>query len=112
MLKTTVAIAATILLAACGGGTTPTANDAAEATANDATVNYQAAVLDLNDQQRNAVMIRAIRDANIQCQGVTESERIEGEGLTYRARCDGGADHVVSIAADGNARVVSAAMRP
>lgn len=109
MVRWMAALAGAAMLAGCGGGTgapAPAANDA-EAV-NEAATNYQAAVLDLNDAQRDIVMIRAIQDANIACEKVTGSEPIKGEGLTYRATCADGATHVVSIAADGNAKVISA----
>jgi hypothetical protein len=110
MRKTIFGLTAACLLAGCGGGAGggADANQAATAASNEAAVNYQAAVLELSEEQRNVVMIRAIRDAGIQCQSVTGSEQIRGEGLTYRARCADGANHVVSIAADGNGQVVSA----
>lgn len=105
-------VAAALALAGCGGdgggagsNATAPANDTA---GNEAAVNYQAAVLDLSASERDVVMIRAIRDAGIECQQVTGSEQIRGEGLVYRAKCDDGASHVVSIAADGNAQVISA----
>jgi hypothetical protein len=110
MHRRMLGLAGSILLAGCGGGAgdVPDANQAAAAAGNEAAVNYQAAVLELSDEQRNTVMIRAIRDAGIECQSVTGSEQVRGEGLTYRARCADGAYHVVSIAADGNGQVVSA----
>jgi len=108
MIRTFATIGLATMLAACGGGTAPS-NEAATnaATGNEAALNYQAAVMDLTPEQRNVVMIRAITDAGIDCQQVTRSEQIKGEGLTYRAWC-GEASHVVSISPDGNGQVISA----
>lgn len=109
MVRTILAGAAIALLTACGGGETaaPEANQMG-VTENGEALNYQAAVLDLPPNQRDVVMIRAIQDAGIECQQVTGSEQIKGEGLVYRARCADGASHVVAINADGNAQVISA----
>ncbi|PCD03707.1 hypothetical protein COC42_04975 [Sphingomonas spermidinifaciens] len=109
MVRIGVALAGAAMLPGCGGGTSapaPTANEAA--AGNEASLNYQAAVLDLSVGQRNIVMIRAIQDANIACEKVIESEQIKGQTLTYRAKCADGASHVVAIEADGNASVISA----
>lgn len=109
MGRIAAALIGAAMLAGCGGGTgapAPTANEAA--AGNEAALNYQAAVIDLPVGQRNIVLIRAIQDANIDCEKVTESEAIKGEDLTYRAKCADGATHVVAIAADGNAKVISA----
>ncbi len=108
MVRWTAALAGAAMLAGCGGGTTAPAPAVNEATANEAALNYQAAVLDLPVGQRNIVMIRAIQDANIGCEKVIESQQIKGEALTYQAKCSDGASHVVAIDADGNAKVISA----
>ncbi|HTG38666.1 hypothetical protein [Sphingomonas sp.] len=109
MIRAVFAGAALVMLAACGGGepAAPASNEMGVAENGEA-LNYQAAVLDLPPGQRDVVMIRAIRDAGIECQQVTGSEQIKGEGLVYRAKCGDGASHVVAIAADGNAQVISA----
>lgn len=104
-----------LLLAACGGGTDAPAQPDTGAADNAAVVNVQAQVANLNDTQRNMMLIRAIRDADIECQQVTESERMEGEGLIYRTRCSDGTDHIVAITPDGTAQIVSGgvgAIRP
>jgi hypothetical protein len=112
MMRAVLMLAGLGLLSACGGGTSAPAPAVNEATTNEAALNYQAAVLDLSPGQRNVVMIRAIQDAGITCNHVTESAPAKGEGLTFRAKCDDGASHVVSIAADGNAKVISAGSAP
>ncbi|TKD53124.1 hypothetical protein [Sphingomonas baiyangensis] len=101
-------LAAMMLVAGCGGGSAPAvppANDMAEP----ATTNFQAQVAALDDERRNLVMIRAIRDAGLNCQEVTSSRRTESEGMTYLATCDAGTNFLVTIGADGNARVVTGA---
>jgi hypothetical protein len=110
MMKAAIpALALVIALGGCGTPATPDRNESA-APVNEAALNYQAEVIDLTPAQRNVVMIRAIRDAGIEeCQQVTSSEQIGKEGLTYRARCDNGRSHVISIGPDGNAEVQSAA---
>ncbi|SOB78519.1 hypothetical protein SAMN06297144_0024 [Sphingomonas guangdongensis] len=102
-------VVAALMLAGCGGGdspapkATPTAQPLSD-------VQQQIAVLD--DKQRNAVFIRAIRDAGRDCQGVTGSERrddVSANGTpTWVATCQGGAVWIVSIARDGTAQVAGA----
>lgn len=72
---------------------------------------FQNQVAALPESERNIVFIRAIRDANHDCQGVTGSlrqgEAADGSPL-YIARCDDGASYAVVIGRDGTAEVVSA----
>lgn len=61
--------------------------------------------------QRNAVFIRALRDAGRDCQGV-ERSAYQGvrEGIpTWTVRCNDGGDWLVLISGAGVAQVVSAA---
>jgi hypothetical protein len=103
-----LATVATILIL---GGCNLDDSDITAATNSEAelqpTRNFQQEVLDLPEAQRNGVFIRAIRDAGLPCQGVTESERIDGALLTYRARCESGRDHIVTITSDGTAQIVT-----
>jgi hypothetical protein len=115
-----VALAAS--LAGCGGGDGGASDNAATVarpaqaepgnTADDANAaqgNVLAAVLDMNDRQRNAVFIRAILDAGLTCQGVKASQRApdqNGQPL-WRADCVGGGSHLIQIAPDGTASIVS-----
>lgn len=108
-------------LAACGGGTTTTTttttttNEAAAAAADPnlpdgnamAEAGYQAEVANLPVPARNAVFIRALRDARQNCQQVTESLRQPRPGL-WAVRCDDGAGYGVMITPDGTAQVVAA----
>ncbi|WP_033921355.1 hypothetical protein [Sphingomonas sp. 37zxx] len=98
-------LAAAFTLAGCGSEPAPApASPPANAVAADGT-DYQAAVAALPEAQRNGVFIRAIRDSGLPCQGVTSSERQGDTGSVWRARCDDGVDHIISIEADGNAKV-------
>lgn len=111
---------ATLALAGCGpggegsGANAVTAPNAAEAEANAVGNtaggdNALAAVLNMNDRQRNVVFIRALLDAGIECQSVTSSERLpdqDGKPL-WRANCSDKRAHMISITPDGTANIVS-----
>ena len=99
--------AALMLLAACGGGAGEanlTNNVTADATG---TSNAQNQVRALPEGQRNGVLIRAIRDANLNCQHVESSELTETSNNlpVYMATCDDGAVYAVAIRDDGSATV-------
>lgn len=105
-------IAAALLATGCGDGAEPVpgnaANEMAVANAGDA-INYQAEVIALPLNARQGVFLRAVRDAGLTCQEVTESERLDDrEGNpTWRAICDGDSPHLISISRDGTAKVMS-----
>lgn len=66
----------------------------------------------LPEGQRNAVFIRAIRDANQDCQYV-ESSTLTGEyqGLPlWSARCEGGRTFTIAIGNAGDAQVIDDAV--
>jgi hypothetical protein len=111
MHKTGAALLGTILLCGCGGGSQPAVNAAENmAVANEAdAMNYQAEVMGLPLNARQGVFLRAVRDAGLTCQEVTESERLkDAEGNpTWRATCDGDSPHIISITRDGTAKVMS-----
>lgn len=95
-----------LCLAACDPAPAP---EAARNDVSETTLNYQAEVAKLSAGQRNGVMIRAIRDAGIACQGVTATEPLPDQGSGFwRATCQGGASHIIQINPDGTANVVSA----
>ncbi|TGX54240.1 hypothetical protein E5A73_09005 [Sphingomonas gei] len=103
-----------LALAGCGssgdaGGANAVA-DEANATGNAAGgQNVTAAVIAMSDRQRNVVFIRALLDADIDCQGVTSSERLpdrDGKPL-WRANCSNKTAHMISITPDGTANIVS-----
>jgi hypothetical protein len=72
--------------------------------------NVTAKVLAMNDRTRNVVFVRALLDAEIQCDGVESSERMpdrDGKPL-WRANCTGnGGSHMIQITPDGTANIVS-----
>lgn len=70
---------------------------------------YQARLQALPEGGRNAVFIRALRDAGRDCQGVVSSAfqgMLQGRP-TWTARCDDGVGWVVIIGKDGIAEVVN-----
>lgn len=90
--------------AACGGGQ----NQAASANAGTAAEPVTNQVAGLSDAQRNAVFIRALRDAGLDCQHV---ERSVPAGTiqnmpAWRATCQGGGEWTIVIAADGTAQIL------
>lgn len=111
MLKIGVVIAGALVLSACGGSGEKAANAAAanEAAANlaDAT-NYQAEVLALPPAARDGVFLRAVRDAGLNCQEVTQTERFDpvNGNPTWRVYCDK-TPHIISITRDGTAKIIS-----
>lgn len=86
------------------------AADEANATVNAAGPdNALAAVLEMNDRQRNVVFVRALLDAGLPCEGVTSSERVDDLNgrPAWRATCVGGTSHRISISPDGTANIAS-----
>ena len=95
-----------VALAACNGRdsqATANATKAAEPAGNQ--------VAALSEGQRDAVFIRAIRDAGLDCQRVQGSVRAgEYRGMpVWRARCQGGAEWIIVIANDGTAQILNPA---
>ncbi|KTF68412.1 hypothetical protein ACNFJ7_07355 [Sphingomonas sp. HT-1] len=108
---------ALLALAGCQSGGEATGNAAADTAAEsnavvdngDAGNNVAAQVIAMNDAQRNVVFIRAIMDAGLTCEHVDKSERLpdqDGNPL-WRANCQGGAAHMITITPDGTAKIVS-----
>ena len=106
MRASLIALAFSASLAACGS---QPAETSANATGNavDNTANQLAS---LPEGQRNAVFIRALRDANQPCQHVDSSESL-GQYRGYpvwRAHCDNGATNwTIVITADGTAQIIN-----
>lgn len=102
------ALAPLVLIAACGGSP---AGNTAEPVTNAATSdgNTAATIRDLPVGQRTAVLLRAIRDAGRDCQGVTEATEVTAAGSppTWAATCEDGAQWIVAIGANGVATVTS-----
>lgn len=72
---------------------------------------FQNQVAALDAPQRNAVFIRAIRDAGYDCQQVTASQSqpvAAGGQPLWQATCSGGATYGVQIGRDGTATVIGA----
>ncbi|SEJ82513.1 hypothetical protein SAMN05428950_103354 [Sphingomonas sp. OV641] len=100
--------AASLILTSCDSSAPQ--NVAAPAPAEPMT-NQAAEVVALPEGQRNAVLLRAILDAGLPCQGVSSSEPLTTGGSTadWQARCTDGSTHIVQVKADGTAMVVSRA---
>ncbi len=101
-----IPLAALALLAGCD--VTPTGQPTAPPKAPEPSA-FQKSVIALSDAERNVMFIRAIRDANLECQGVTASER-RGEALNgdplYIAHCGTQQTYGVAIGREGTARVM------
>ncbi|UYY59648.1 hypothetical protein [Sphingomonas sp. S2-65] len=102
---------AALALAGCQGAQErePASNAAANLTANASGEDIGARVAALPERERNVVFIRAILDANLPCQAVKTSERMEDQDgrPLWRANCDGGQSHMITISPDGTANIVS-----
>ena len=100
------AIALVLALSACGDN----GGDASRIEAGEG--DYQARLQAMPEGQRNAVFIRALRDAGHPCQGV-ENSSYQGvrDGVpTWTARCTaGGGDWLILLGGGGVVQVVSAA---
>jgi hypothetical protein len=97
-------------LAACGGPSETTANEAFPAAPPTA---IQQRVLDLPEGQRRGVLLRAILDSGQQCQGVTAAPRIpDRQPPSWNAHCGNGTNWVVAIGPDGTARVTGPVAPP
>jgi hypothetical protein len=76
-----------------------------------ASTNVQAVVLGMSDKMRNGVLVRAIMDSEMPCDGVEKSERLpDQEGApVWKAYCRNGSRHIVIFTKDGIAKVLSPA---
>lgn len=96
-----------LMLAACNqpSDTSTPANTASAEPAGFS--NLQQAVVDLPEEQRLGVFLRAIRDGDAPCQGVTEATRQPDQDgrPVYVARCTDGPIYAVAISAEGVAQV-------
>ena len=97
--------AAVTMLSACGpgGGAAPAGN---ETTSGD----YRQRLEAMPEGQRNAVFIRAIRDAQLECQHVeasTPSSDYRGMPV-WDVRCSGGGNWTLVVTADGIAQILNA----
>ncbi|GAA4822648.1 hypothetical protein GCM10023232_20170 [Sphingosinicella ginsenosidimutans] len=110
MIRTVAAAAAALVLAACNSSPPPVApvNEADSAAASG---NQIAA---LPEGSRNGVFIRAIRDANQDCQHVDSSEPAAPQrgNPAWTAHCDNGATYTIVLTGNGGATVVNGAVAP
>jgi hypothetical protein len=101
-----LAVCATAVLLALGGCDRGTAEGTAAIEVPEG--DYQARLQALPEGQRNAVFIRALRDAGRDCQKVVSSAfqgALQGRP-TWTARCDDGVGWVILIGKAGVAQVV------
>ena len=104
MRASIIAIVA-LAAAACSGG--QNANAPAASTANEAaSAGNQVAAL--SEGQRDAVFIRAIRDAGLDCQHVERSvpEGTANNMPAWRATCQGGGTYLIAVGPDGTAQIL------
>ncbi|MGZ8998307.1 MAG: hypothetical protein ACXW2T_05550 [Allosphingosinicella sp.] len=95
-----------LALAACESEAVPTGNSAAAEAGSPG--NMELRLEGLAQGQRDAVFLRAIRDAHGECQHVETSERAgENEGLpVWRARCEQARSYTIVITPGGTAQVL------
>lgn len=105
-MRSLLAIMTIFALGACSG----TANDSTESKVPAGNgVNSVAEITALPEAAQNAVFLRAIRDAGLDCQDILKGERIEATGgkATWRAQCEDGKFHLVLVNPNGSAEVIS-----
>jgi hypothetical protein len=106
-MSRTCAAAAIFALAACNSGSPPAAPvnqaDSAAASGNQ--------IAALPEGSRNGVFIRAIRDANQDCQHVDSSQAAgTQQGFpVWTAHCSDGASYTIVLTGNGGATVINAA---
>jgi hypothetical protein len=105
VMRASLVAALVLVTAACSGGGQ---NQAAAANGANAAEPVTTQVANLSDAQRNAVFIRALRDAGLDCQHV---ERSVPAGTVqnlpaWRATCQGGGEWTILVAADGSAHIL------
>lgn len=119
MVRGGLTACAMLMLAACGDGAAneTAGNNAADSARGNAAAGKgkseaQNRVREMGDGQRNAVLIRAIREANFDCQHVERSDVVATTNNlpAYLATCQDGTVYAVAIQDDGTA-VVREAMR-
>lgn len=108
-MRTTMAIlTGAMLLVGCGGASDEGQN--AAATPTPAVLSEtQKRIVALPKRLQDGVMLRAIRDAGLTCQTVTELTRVEtrADRIRWRVVCDSTEPYVVEITPDGTAQIRS-----
>ena len=102
----TAAMLATIA-SACG----PTGGEAPQQANQQATTaDYRTRLAAMPEGERNAVFIRALRDARLDCQHVDSSERAtDYQGMpVWTASCRGGGNWTIVIGENGVAQILNA----
>lgn len=96
-----------VLLAGCGDGSE--APDPAASKTPLALSETQKRIVALPKRLQDGVMLRAIRDAGLTCQSVTELTRVEtrADRIRWRVVCDNTEPYVVEITPDGTAQIRS-----
>ena len=100
----------TAMLAACGdGGAERAVDQSGSANVVEPETGAAAQVAKLDEDLRNGVFAKAIRDSGATCPDVTGSERAEiRHGVRgWKAQCNDDSAHLIQILADGTAKVTS-----
>lgn len=109
-LKLTIAAAAALVLFGCNKSEQPAANNAVATNAAEPKVDYVAEIRGMSPPLRRGTFLRAIRDAGQPCQEVRkeyETEPVGGQA-SWSAECENGAQWIVIVQRDGNAKVTNA----
>lgn len=95
------------LLAACSSRSADPAANSAQVAGNGQ--DFAAAVAKLPPGQQRGVFFRAVRDAGLPCQDITDVQRFPDEhGVsTWRVECDDHSQQLIEIKKDGTATVVT-----
>lgn len=109
-MKIVAAMTAALVLAACGqtGGNAANAVAAAKPKPADAR-DYVGEIRGMLPELRRGTFLRAIRDAQQPCQEVIEeheTETVNGQAA-WSASCENGADWIIIVERDGNAKVTN-----
>lgn len=108
-MRTTMAIlTGAVLLAGCGSASDEGQNPAPSPTPA-VLSETQKRIVALPKRLQDGVMLRAIRDAGLTCQTVSELTRVEtrSDRIRWRVVCDGTEPYVVEITPDGTAQIRS-----
>ena len=106
-MKAASAIILAALLSACSNQAAKEGGNAAQAAGNGQDI--AAAVANLPAGQQRGVFFRAVRDAGLPCQDITDVQRFPDEhGVRiWRVECDDHSQQLIQISKDGTAAVVS-----